>query len=242
MSIRMKFWFATITIVAVAFVGLVHLAPSDNVDCSKLDQVLDEQLLAQSITFRKDKFEFITSPETMLKYCNRANEAIKTLRRYNRECHKNLTQQIVGSMLKTRGQYVERVCKPDSDDFKKEVEGLTCAFNIPTSLEDEQKVMRQMQAVVDANIEDDKLRARRTCCTILDCQKTSLSTYREKCPSTVESFASYLDSYTSESMSFVCQDGKNLECDKLEPLKVGSGEPKLHYLTNVVNLIRTLDH
>ena len=223
----------------------VQAAPSDKVDCSKVDEVLDDLGSVQGMTTLNDKYKLSKTPEDLQKRCTEANEAIKTLRKYNKECFSSLTQQVLSAILRTRAQFNELYCKDSAPEYKAGLEAAKCiAENAFANVNAAEKgVILKFQAIVDANIPDDKMRTRRACCSVLETKKLFLEAIKEKCSTSEKVYSDYVDSYTSEAMGLICVEPEKLDCKSLEPLKTEGVESKSKFfLGPIVKVVKTLDH
>lgn len=221
-----------------------HLAPADNVDCSKLDEVVDDQGAAQAWSYMNEKYPVPMNAEELTKACERSKEAIKVLRKYNKECYTALTQQVLSAVLRTRSQRIDSVCAADSAENKEELEAIKCTGEYKDALNEiEKNAIKNFQAIGDANIADEKLRIRRTCCVVHETGKKYINATKEKCSKYTKAYTDYYDSYTSEAMGLVCPEESKLECDKLEVLKTDGVTPKTKfYLVPLMKLVQTIDH
>lgn len=215
-------------------------------DCSKLDEVLDDLGGAQGLTTLNDKYKLQTTSDEQVKRCQEMNDAIKTLRKYNKECYSALTQQVLSAILRTRSQMNDVRCKePSTTEFKEALEAAKCIAeqSIEKVQEAEKKTILSLQVILDSNIPDEKLRVRRSCCAVLDAKKFFLAGTKDKCSAHEKIYAEYVDSYTSEAMGLICPEADKLECDKLEVIKTEGVEPKSKFFLNpMVKLVKTLDH
>lgn len=238
------------TILALALVcvsvQLALAAPSDKIDCSKIDEVLDDLGGAQGLTLLNDKYPLATTLDLHTKRCGEMSEAIKTLRKYNKECYSSLTQQVFSAMLRTRNEFTDKRCKdPASDSYKQGFEALKCIATeaIEPTREAEKKIILGMQVLYDANIADEKLRIRRACCNVIDAKKIFVDASKSKCAKHEPVYGDYVDSYTQEAMGLICPATETLDCAKLEALKLDGVEPKYKsYLNPILKLVKTLDH
>lgn len=230
--------------VLCALLNVVELAPVDDVDCTKLDEVLDDLGASQARTMTNDKYKVEKSSEGLVKYCDRAKDAVKTLKKYNKQCISNLTQQVVSAILRTRTQNIESICKPDSAEFKEIVEANNCTVdNADLANGIELKFLRDLWALIDADFKDTKEFLHRTCCLINEQQTKLVGVAKEKCPQYVKSFTEYVESYSSEAMGLVCPEAKSLECNKYEPLKTDESAKlkSSFYLLPIVKAVNKLD-
>lgn len=200
----------------------------------------------QGITSLNDKYKIATNAEEQTKRCGEMAEAIKTLRKYNKECFSALTQQVLSAVLRTRSQFNELRCKdPASAEFKDSLAGAKCAAEnaVESVREAEKKTIISFQVLSEAAISDDKLRVRRACCAVIDSKKVFLAATKDKCSAHEKIYSDYVDSYTSEAMGLICPEQDKLECDKLEALKTdGVTNKSLFFLTPMVKVIKQLDH
>lgn len=220
-------------------------APSDKVDCSKAAELLDELGGAQGMSTMYDKYKLATNEQEQLKRCEEMSDAIKTLRKYNKECYSSLTQQVFSAILRTRSQMNEAHCKPGSPEIKETYEASKCVQeNSFDALKDtEKKVILLSQVIFDANIPDDKLRTRRACCAVISSKDAFMGAIKEKCAKHEKIYSDYVDSYTSEAMGLICPEADKLECNKLEAIKTDGVEPKTRsFLVPMLRLVKTLDH
>lgn len=224
----------------------VHGAPADKVDCTKVDEVFDDLGGAQGMTSLNDKYKIPTNADDQLKRCAEMTDALKTLRKYNKECYTSLTQQVLSAMLRTRTEFNDLRCKDKtSTDFTEGVEAAKCAAEqaLDGVKMAEKKIIVSFQTLHEASISDDKLRVRRACCSVIDAKKFFLAATKEKCAKHEKVYAAYVDSYTEEAMGLICPSSDKLECDKLEAIKTDGVEPKTKFfLTPMVKLVKTLDH
>lgn len=231
---------------AGAFAQAVLAAPADKVDCSKIEEVLDDLGGAQGMTSLNDKYKIPTTVEEQVKRCAEMTDAIKTLRKYNNQCYTSLTQQVLSAILRTRSEFNDLRCKDQSTDaFKDSLAGAKCAATdaLEKIKEAENKIIVSFQTVHEASISDDKLRVRRACCAVMDAKKYFLTATKEKCAKHEKIYSDYVDSYTEEAMGLICPSSDKLDCDKLEAIKTDGVQPKTKFfLTPMVKLIKTLDH
>lgn len=225
---------------------LAYAAPSDKVDCTKLDEVMDDLGSAQGMTSLNDKYPIASTPEIQVKRCQEMSEAIKMLRKYNKECFSSLTQQVLSAILRTRAQFNELRCAdPTSTDFKVANEAGKCAAEeaIESIKKAEKNIILTFQTLHEATIPDDKLRVRRACCAVIDAKKFFLDATKEKCAKHEKVYSDYVESYTNEAMGLICPDAEKLDCGKLEAIKIEGVTPKSKFfLTPMIKLIKTLDH
>lgn len=223
----------------------VHSAPSDKVDCSKVEAIIDDLGALQGMTTLNDKYKLATTPDEFAARCNEQKEAIKTLKLYNNECFTALTKQVVSTILRTRQQMIDEVCAKDSKQFSEAVVSTKCIADnaIPEVKDAERKMILGAQAIYDMNIADDTLRMRRACCAVLDAKNLFLNAAKAKCPAHEKMYSDYVDSYTSEAFGLICSSPDKLECAKLEPLKLDGISPKHNFFLNpTIKLVKTLDH
>lgn len=221
----------------------VEAAPADKLDCSKIDEVLDDLGGAQGITTLNDKYKLATNAEEFTKRCQEMADAVKMLKKYNKECYSSLTQQVFSAIMRTRSQMNEARCAAGSDSFKEAVESTKCIQeNALEAVKDaEKKTILASQVIFDANISDEKLRLRRSCCAVLDSKTFFMDAVKTKCSKYEKVYSDYVDSYTSESMSLICPE--KLDCKELEPLKLEGVEVKSKFfLTPMLKLVKSLDH
>lgn len=223
-----------------------HAAPSDKVDCSKAEEISDDLGGAQGMTANNDKYKIHTTAEEQKKRCTEMFDAIKTLRKYNKECNSALTQQVFSAVLRTRYQFNEPRCKdPESADFKDSLEASKCAAEnaIDAIRATEKKAVLQFQALYDSNIPDEKLRVRRTCCAVMEAKKGFVDSTIEKCPKHTKVYSDYVNSYTDEAMGLICPEESKLDCTGLEPIKTDGVVAKSQFFwTPLIKLVKTLDH
>jgi hypothetical protein len=224
----------------------VPAAPTDKVDCSKIDEVLDDLGGAQGLTSLNDKYKIPMSADEQAKRCAEMTDAIKTLRKYNNQCYTALTQQVLSAILRTRSEFNDKYCKDQtSDAFKQGLDAGKCAAEqaLDKVKEAEKKIIVSFQTLHEANISDDKVRVRRACCAVPEAKKHFLAATKDKCSAHEKLYSEYVDSYTEEAMGLICPSSDKLECDKLEAIKTDGVEPKTKFfLTPMVKLIKTLDH
>lgn len=234
----------TIVVLSSIFVGSIQMAPTESVDCSKLDEVVDDLSAAQAWSFANDKYKIPTSAEGFAKSCLQSSDALKTLRKYNKQCNSALTQQVFSAVLRTRTKMMESVCKADTPENHAAVEASKCASkNGQIFKEIETKLIADLYAVLESTISDDKERLYRACCLVNGSERKFLDVGKEKCREQQKVFADYMDSYTAEAMALVCPQGKELDCDKYAPLKSDpSTKRSLFYLLPLMKLVKSLDH
>ena len=197
------------------------------------------------MTTLNDKYKLSTSPEEYQKRCAEMGEAIKTLRKYNKECFSSLTQQVLSAILRTRAQFNELYCKDSAPEYKLGLEAAKCTAEqaFEKAKDAEKKIVVMFQSIVDANIPEDKMRTRRACCSVIEAKRLFLEGIKEKCSKYEKTFSEYEDSYTSEAMGLICVEPEKLDCKSLEALKTEGVEPKTKFfLAPMVKLIKTLDH
>lgn len=211
-----------------------------------MDEALDEFGLAQAITTMNGKEKTLTKDEDFSKKCGEMNDAIKTLRRYNKECNSALTQQVFSAILRTRSQMIEKYCsKPSSQESKDLVVAINCvandAFDEVTAAE--KKTVVTMEALFDKNIQDEKLRVRGACCNVLSSKNNFIDATKAKCDKHKKFYDEYYESYTSEAMGLICPEADKLDCDKLETIKTDGLKPKAKFfIAPSLHLVKTLDH
>lgn len=221
------------------------MAAPEKVDCSKVEEVLDDLGAAQGFSTLNDKYKLATTADELTARCKEMTEAIKTLRKYNKDCYTSLTQQVMSATLRTRSQMNEKYCAPDSAEFKEAVEASKCIVDnaLDKVKEAEKQSIVVPQAVFDANISDNKLRTRRSCCSVLAIEKLFLEATKDKCSKHEKLYTDYVKSYTSDSMGLICPDQDKLDCGSLEALKTEGVAPKTKFFLNpTVKLVKTLDH
>ena len=215
-------------------------------DCTKVDEVLDDLGAAQGLSTLNDKYKLPTTSEEQVKRCQEMSEALKTLRKYNKECFSSLTQQVLSAILRTRGQSNEAHCKDSSSaEFKEALEASQCVSSnaLESVREAEKAIVLSLQVLHEANIPDDKLRVRLACCAVLDAKKIFINATKDKCSKYEKAYGDYVDSFTSESMGLICPETDKLECSKLEPIKSAGATPKTRFfLVPMVKLVKTIDH
>lgn len=96
---------------------VVSAAPTDEIDCSKIEAVFEDQGAASGVTYTNDKYVRATTKEQLEKRCPEMYSAIKTIRQYNQKCNTGLTQQVFSAGLKSKQAYVDRFCKDTSADY-----------------------------------------------------------------------------------------------------------------------------
>lgn len=221
----------------------VLAAPSDKLDCSKIEEVLDDLGAAQGISVLNDKYKLATNQEELAKRCAEMSEAIKQLKKYNKECYSSLTQQVMSAILRTRSQMNEDACKPErqADAFAATKCIAENAYEKVKAAE--RSIVLTSQVVLDSNIADEKLRLRRSCCAVQVGKTLFLDAIKEKCSAHEKMYTDYVDSYTSEAMGLICPEPEKLECDKLEALKIEGVQPKSTFFLNpLLKLVKSLDH
>lgn len=201
---------------------------------------------AQGITSNNDKYKIQTTAEEQNKRCTESSEAIKTMRKYNKECYSSLTQQVLSAVLRTRSQFNDARCKdPQSAEYKDSLEAAKCAAeNAIESIRDaERKAILTFQVLHESPISDEKLRVRRACCAVLESKKLFLDATKEKCAKHSKAYSDYVDSYTDEAMGLICPEESKLECSGMEAIKIdGATAKSKFFLTPMIKLIKTLDH
>jgi len=220
-------------------------ASTEKVDCAEIEAVLDNLGAAQGITTLSDKYKLSTTAEEFTKRCQEMNDAVKLLRKYNKECYTSLTQQVFSAILRTRSQMNEARCKPDTPEFKETWESTKCIQEnaLESARSAERKTILSTQVLNDANISDEKLRVRRACCNVLDSKTFFLDATKTNCSKYEKVYSEYVDSYTSEAMGLICPEADKLDCGKLEPLKLEGVELKYKFFLNpMLKLVKTLDH
>ena len=208
--------------------------------------MLDDLGGAQALTTLNDKYKLQTSVEEHTKRCTEMTEAIKTLRKYNKECFSSLTQQVLSAILRTRSQMTEARCSdPNSAQYKEGLEAVKCIAekSLETARVAERKTILALQVLYDKNIDNEKLRVRHSCCAVLDAKKFFLEGTKDKCSHYEKIYAEYVDSYTSEAMGLICPEADKLDCGSLEQFKTEGVELKNKFFLNpMVKLVKTLDH
>lgn len=222
-----------------------YSAPADNVDCSKVDEVIEDLGGAQGITVLNPKYKLAGGVEEYTKRCKDAAEALKTLRKYNKECFSSLTQQVLSAILRTRAAFNEQKCAVGTPEFAEANEAIRCMAenSLDKAIVAEKKAVAGSEVLLEANISDEKLRLRHSCCQVIATRKMFLDVTKEKCSKYEKVYSDYADSYTSEAMSLICPEADKLECDKLEGLKIDGVEPKnKFFMTPMLKVVKTLDH
>lgn len=219
--------------------------PAEKQDCSKLDEALDDLGAAQGFSTLNDKYKLATTRADYDKRCEEMVQAVKTLRKYNKDCFSSLTQQVFSAILGSRAKMNELYCRPDSDESKKAIEANKCvsenAFSV--TQEAEKKTILSSQVLLEKNIPDDKLRMRAACCGVLASKGYFIDATRTKCAKYESVYSDYVDSYTSEAMGLICPEADKLECEKLEPLKLeGVATKTKFFLGPMLKLVKSLDH
>ena len=92
-------------------------APADDVDCSKIEEVFEDQGAASGVTYTNNKYVRATTREALDKRCPEMYNAVKTIKRYNQKCHTGLTQQVFSSGLKSKLEYVDKFCKDTGSEY-----------------------------------------------------------------------------------------------------------------------------
>lgn len=236
---------AFLALLSAALVGIQAASPTQKLDCNKMDEVLDDLGSAQGLTTLSDKYKLALNMDEFKKRCAEMDDAIKSLKRYNKECYTTLTQQVFSALLRTRSLMNEQRCAPDSDLAKEAVEASKCIAE--NALEEargaERKIILSSQVIDEANITDEKLRMRRSCCAVLQAKSYFLDAVKPKCSKYEKVYSEYVESYTSESMGLICEDADKLKCSELEPLKLEGVEVKSKFfLVPMLKLIKSLDH
>lgn len=181
----------------------------------------------------------------MAKRCTDQKAAIQTLKKYNKECYTALTEQVFGTILRTRSAMADVYCAVDSKEFNEGIAASKCIVDnvLDAVKEAERKMIVQAQVIIDSNIPDEKLRMRRACCAVLGAKGLVLGAIKPKCSAHEKALTDYIDSYTSEAFSLICQEPDKLECGKLEPLKTEGVTPRYQFFLNpTIELVKTLDH
>lgn len=221
-------------------------APSDTpVDCSKLDEIIDDKGSAQSMTTLNDKYKLTTNLDDYMKKCKEIDESIKLLKEYNSKCHTSLTKQVFSAILRTRAELQTRRCAKDSQETKEASDAIACiqenAFD--RVKEAEKKSILLSQVLHDANIADEKLRLRSACCGVIASKDIFMEATKEKCSKYEKAYEDYVNSYMSEAMGLICPKAEELDCGKLEKLKIDGVELKSKFfLTPMLKVVKTLDN
>lgn len=192
-----------------------------------------------------DKYKLATNDAEQTKKCAEQTEAIKTLKKYNKECYSSLTQQVFSAILRTRQEMAENYCKPGSKEFADAVQASKCIHdNALDQVKDaERQMVLQAQVIHDMNIPADDLRMRRACCAVINSKKLFLDATKSKCSAYEKAYNDYVDSYTSEAFSLICSAPEKLDCAKLDALKTDGVTPKHTFFLNpTLKLVKTLDH
>lgn len=200
---------------------------------------------AQGYSTLQEKYKLSTTADEFAARCAEMSEAIKTLRKYNKECYSSLTQQVFSAILRTRSQMNQARCVAGTPEAAEAIAGTKCIKEnaMAQVQEAERKTILASQVLFEANIPDDKLRTRRACCSVIEGKKLFLEATKEKCSKYEKLYSEYVDSYTSEAMGLICPDADKLECDKLEPLKLEGVQTKSKFFLNpMLKLVKTLDH
>lgn len=237
-------YFSLAALLCVALVGVQAAAPP-KLDCTKMEEVLEDLGGAQGLTTLSDKYKLATNMDEFKKRCSEMDDAIKTLKRYNRECYSQLTQQVFAALLRTRANMNDQRCAPDTDLAKEAVEASKCIAEqaFEEAKDAERKTILASQLIDEANIPDDKMRMRRSCCAVLQSKSLFLEAVKPKCSKYEKVYSEYVDSYTSESMALICEDAEKLKCAELEPLKFAGAQVKSKFfLTPMMRLVKSLDH
>lgn len=227
-----------------AYVEQVQMASVNDVDCTKYEQVLEESGPAQAWSFMSDKYKIPTNADEFSKSCEVAFDALKIMKKYNKECAANLTKQFMGAILNTRTKYLDSCCVRDSPDNKANIATSKCAHDHSEPFKKlEEKYIRKLNGIYDANLADSKDRIRHTCCATEQIKKDFLAAAKENCPDHEKTIESYIDSYISEALSLVCPSKEKLDCDNLESLKIDQSAPlkSAFYLKPVKLILNTLD-
>lgn len=200
---------------------------------------------AQGYTVLNEKYKLATTADELASRCTEMAEAIKTLRKYNKECYSSLTQQVFSAILRTRSQMNQARCVAGTPEAAEAIAGTKCIKEnaLAQVQEAEKKTILASEVLFDSNIADDKLRTRRSCCAVLQGKKLFIEATKDKCSKYEKLYTEYVDSYTSEAMGLICPEADKLECDKLEPLKLEGVQPKFKFFLNpMLKLVKTLDH
>lgn len=201
--------------------------------------------MAQGYTANSDKYKLATTTDEFASRCQEMSEAIKTLRKYNKECYSSLTQQVFSAILRTRSQMNEARCAAGTPEAAEALAGTKCIKEnaLAGVQEAERKAVLGSQVLLDANISDDKLRTRRACCNVFKSKQDFVDATKEKCGKYEKLYSEYVDSYTSEAMGLICPDTDKLDCDKLEPFKLEGVQLKYKFfLSPMLKITKTLDH
>lgn len=177
--------------------------------------------------------------------CKEIDANIRTLKEYNSKCHTSLTKQVFSAILKTRTEMQSKRCAADAPETKEASDAVKClkenAFDKTKNAE--RKTILNSQILLDMNETDDKLRLKRACCGVIESRADFMDATKEKCPQHEKLYAEYVDSYMAEAMGLICPDAKDLECGKLEPLKMDGVEPKTKFfLSPMLKIVKSLDH
>lgn len=205
--------------------------------------MIDDLGAVQGATTLNEKHKPAGTEEEYKRRCTEMTEAIKTLRKYNKECFSSLTQQVFSAILRTRGQMIEAHCA--EGQTKEAFEAMKCVRDeaFESVKQAERKTIVGAQVILDANIQDEKLRTKRACCAVLAGKKLFLNATKEKCSKYEKHYVDYVDSYTSEAMGLICPEADKLGCEQLEPLKLEGVEPRNSFFLNpTIKLVKTLDH
>lgn len=200
---------------------------------------------AQGFSALSEKYKLATNKEDFQKRCEEMSQAIKMLRKYNKDCFSSLTQQVFSAILSSRAKMNELYCKPNSEESKKAIEGNKCISEeaLKPVQDAETKTIISSQVLLDKNIPDDKLRMRAACCGVATSKNYFMEATKSKCAKHEAVYSDYVDSYTSEAMGLICPELEKLECDKLEPLKLEGVQPRNKFFLNpMLKLIKSLDH
>lgn len=222
-----------------------EVADKNLMDCSKLNEVIDDLGSAQGLTVLNDKYPLASTAGEFSKRCEEMSSAIKTLKKYNRDCFSSLTQQVFSAILRTRAAMNEIHCKADSAESKEALASMKCLKEnaLEGVKEAEKKTILFSQVVHDSNISDEKLRLRYACCGVISGKQSFMGALNEKCSKYQKIYSDYVDSYTSEAMSLICPDAAKLDCAKLDPPKIENVTPaSKFFLTPMLKLVKSLDH
>lgn len=173
------------------------------------------------------------------------------MRQLNAKCNKALTQQVLKAVIDTRSSLVAEICNdaPSGDKFSQTFESAKCikdnAFESMRAAESQ--VVLNTQALLDANIADEKEKLKRVCCNVLAAKKLFLDASAATCGQFRAQYAEYVDSYSSESLGLICADIDKLaeagECAKLGALSTSNAKLRsVSFLVPMLKLVRTLEH
>lgn len=219
----------------------VRSAP-EKLDCANMDEPMDDLGSAQGLTTLNDKYKLATTKDEFQKRCTEMGEAIKMLKKYNRDCFSSLTQQVFKAILNSRQELNEKYCKPEHFDEALKASKCIVDNSLAQVQEAERKTILGSQVLVDANIADNKLRTRRACCAVLGSKNHFLNATKDKCSAYQSIYSDYVDSYTNEAFGLACPEQAKLECEKLEAIKTDGVEPKSKFFLNpMLKLVKTLD-